>query len=266
MVTVAVAQFGPTARVNDNLAVIQRLVAEAAQRGAKLVVLPEESMLAYRHVEGSLADAVSGAWPVFVDELSSLAEKHGVHVVAGGFEPSETDKPFNTLLAVNDQGEQVATYRKLHLYDAFKNRESDDISAGDRGLVTLELEGITWGLQTCYDIRFPEVARALTLRGAQALITPAAWFSGDHKKAHWQSLVSVRAVENTVWVVAADTVGPDTIGHSTIVDPLGLPVAELATEPEGVAMAEITTDRVDEVRATVPVLANRRTDVSDLDN
>ena len=206
---ISVGQFGPAGRVEDNLAVVGRLAARAAREGADLLVLPEETMFTFRAVEGGFAAAVTGAWEPFTEGLARLARHHGLAIVAGGYEPAVGDRPYNTLVAVDAEGAVIGAYRKLHLYDAFDHRESDLITPGDRGIVVVEVAGVRVGLQTCYDLRFPEVSRALAAAGAEVLAIPAAWFAGEHKVDHWRTLLRARAVENTVWVAAADTMpGP----------------------------------------------------------
>lgn len=258
---ISVGQFRPTGVLQENLSSMRRLAASAQEDGAELVLFPEESMFTIRHVSGPLAEVVSREWDEFVGGLQQIAEDLQIAVVAGGYEPSGADLPYNTLVAVDETGEVAGTYRKLHLYDAFKYKESDRIQPGDAGLLTVTLGGLTFGLMTCYDLRFPEVARSLAVAGAEVLLVPAAWFKGDHKIDHWQTLLKARAVENTVWVVAAGTRSDNTVGHSAIVDPLAIPVAHLGEEAEAVATAEVTRERIDEVRSFLPVLQNRRTDV-----
>ena len=258
---ISVGQFGPVGDVEANLAVMARLAARAAGEGADLLVLPEEAMLGAREVGEEFPDAVATAWEPFAAGLAALAREHGIAVVAGGYEPGPDRRPYNTLLAVGADGARLGAYRKLHLYDAFAHRESDRITPGDGGVAAIELGGLRLGLLTCYDLRFPELSRRLAVEGADVLVIPAAWFSGEHKVDHWRTLLQARAVENTVWVAAADTCSDGTVGHSMIVDPLALPVAELADEREAVVTAEVTRERIDEVREFLPSLANRRTDV-----
>lgn len=259
---ISVGQFRPTGVIEENLEVIRRLTAEAAEDGAELVVFPEESMLTQRHlVTDTFAEAVDTEWQQFVDALKALAREHEIAIIAGGYEPSASPRPYNTLVAVDGAGTELGTYRKLHLYDAFKHRESDTITPGDGDLLSVRIGDLTFGLLTCYDLRFPELARRLAVDGADVLVVPAAWFKGDHKVDHWQTLLRARAVENTVWVVAADTCSDSTIGHSAIVDPLALPVAALEDEREALVAAEVTRERIEDVRSFLPVLENRRTDV-----
>ena len=187
-----------------------------------------------------------------------LAAELGIAVVAGGYESSGEDRPYNTLVLIDATGRIAGTYRKLHLYDAFSYSESTRIKPGDGGVLVAEVGGIKVGLMTCYDIRFPELARALTDQGADLLAVPAAWFKGEHKIEHWETLLKARAIENTVWVAAAGTSSRHTVGHSAILDPMGVPQAFLEDEAEGVVTAEVTRKRIDDVREFLPVLQNRR--------
>ena len=186
---ISVGQFGPVGDVEENLAVMARLAARAAGEGADLLVLPEEAMLGAREVGEQFPDAVATAWEPFAAGLAALAREHGIAVVAGGYEPGPDRRPYNTLLAVGADGARLGAYRKLHLYDAFAHRESDRISPGDGGVAAIEFGGLRLGLLTCYDLRFPELSRRLAVEGADVLVIPAAWFSGEHKVEHWRTLL-----------------------------------------------------------------------------
>lgn len=261
---ISVAQFAPTGDVFENIETLDRLAGQAKADGAELVLFPEESMLAITRAGDGFKDAVARDWTRFVQRLSFIAAGHGIAVVAGGYESNGDDAPFNTVLAVDATGAIVSTYRKIHLYDAFSFKESSRITAGPADQrSTFELGGLTFGLMTCYDIRFPELARDLALQGADVLLIGAAWYKGEQKLSHWRTLLKARAVENTVWVAAAGTAGESTIGYSAIIDPLAHPVDYLEDEPEGLVTAEVTRQRVDEVREFLPVLANRRIGVPD---
>lgn len=254
---IAVGQFAPTADTAENLETMQRMAGEAAASGAELVVFPEEAMCSERLIEEGFEDMVLRTWSGFVQELSFLAARTGVAVIAGGYEGSGDGRPYNTLVTVDAQGAILGTYRKLHLYDAFRHRESDRIRPGDKGITVVRVGELSVGMITCYDLRFPEICRAVVDAGAELLAVPAAWFAGEHKVDHWQALLKVRAIENTVWVAAADTCSAHTVGRSVVLDPLGVVVAE-AGEQETVLTADVTRERIDEVREVVPVLANRR--------
>jgi len=259
MPRIAVAQFAPGRDREANLATIGRFVARAVERGAGLVVLPEYASWFAPELgpewlgEGEMLDGG------FVGALGALAETHGVHLVAGMVEAAGAPgRVHNTLVAVAPGAGLVATYRKLHLYDAFGMRESEWIAPGEIGEPELfDWEGVRVGLQTCYDVRFPEVSRRLVDAGAELLLVPAEWVRGPLKEHHWRTLVTARAIENTVYVAAADHTPPIGVGTSLIVDPMGVALAALGEE-ESVAIAEVDPERIRRVRETNPALELRR--------
>lgn len=255
---ISVGQFRPGGDVSANLETMRGLARQAAADGAELIVFPEESMFSIGEVEGSLAEAVNAGWSMFVQQLSFIAAELNIAVVAGGYESSGEERPYNTLVLIDAAGRIVDTYRKLHLYDAFSYSESRRIKPGDGGITVVPVGDLTVGLMTCYDLRFPELARALADRGADVVLVPAAWFRGDHKIEHWETLLRARAIENTVWIAAAGTSSPHTIGHSAILDPMGVPQVFLNDEEQGVVTAEVSRKRIKEVREFLPVLQNRR--------
>ncbi|HET7415994.1 MAG TPA: carbon-nitrogen hydrolase family protein [Arthrobacter sp.] len=259
---VSVGQFHPAGVMDENIATMRRLAEDAKADGAGLVVFPEESMFTVGLVEGDFIAAVDDNWSRFVQQLSFVAREVQIAIVAGGYESSGEDRPYNTLVAVDDEGRILDTYRKLHLYDAFSYQESKKIKPGDNGIKTVNIGGLNVGIMTCYDIRFPELARAMADKGVDLIAVAAAWFKGDHKIEHWESLLKVRAIENTVWVAAAGTSSEHCIGHSVILDPMGVPHAYLNDEPEGLVTVDVTKRRIDEVREFLPVLKNRRLETS----
>ena len=172
------------------------------------------------------------------------------------FETAEDpERPLNTLVLVD--GEHEVTYRKIHLYDSFGYKESRTISPGVVEPANTEVRGFPIGLMTCYDLRFPELARALTIAGAEALVVPAAWVAGERKVEHWRTLLRARAIENTVWVVGVGQPGSRYTGHSIVVAPDGDVVVE-ADEHEAVLDAVLDRQAVADVRRTNPSVANRR--------
>ena len=254
----AIAQFGPTIDYPTNIAVMRRLVSEAAEAGAELVIFPEESMLITDGLDRPLRDVVADVWPVFTADLAATAQSHAIALIAGGYEPNGTDRPNNTLVAFDSAGVKIAEYRKLHLYDAFAYKESAYVTPGTVLPPVFDVNGIRVGLINCYDIRFPELARHLFQEGAELLTVSAAWVAGPHKEDHWLTLARARAIENTVWLAAAGTISDECIGRSIIVDPLGLVVADLGTHPAAIAVIDISRERTDEVRGALPALDNRR--------
>ena len=255
---VSVGQFSPSGEVRDNLETMRVLAGKARAEGSELIIFPEESMFSIGRVEGALSDAVDASWTTFVQQLSLLAAELEIAVVAGGYESSGEERPFNTLVLIDATGRIVDTYRKLHLYDAFSYAESDRIKPGDGGVKVMQVGDLRVGVMTCYDLRFPELGRALADLDADLLAVPAAWFKGEHKIEHWETLLKARAIENTLWVAAAGTSSRHTVGHSMILDPMGVPLAALDEEQAAVATTEITKQRIDEVREFLPVLKNRR--------
>jgi predicted amidohydrolase len=220
-----------------------------------LVVLPEAFARDFGEAGsdvGPYAESLDGA---FATELAAVAAAHNTTVVAGMFETSgDPARPYNTLLV---RGAATAAYRKIHLYDSFGYREYDRLHAGELTPVLLDLGPFRIGLMTCYDLRFPELARALVDRGAEVLVAPSAWVAGPRKVEHWRTLVRARAIENTVFVVAAGQPGPRYTGHSLVVDPLGDVLAE-AGEEAAVLRATLERGALDRARDANPSLANRR--------
>ena len=255
----AVGQFVPGVDVNANLASIAELAASASVRGASLVVVPEYSSYFTPTMGQDWLDAAEPLDGRFVYGLAAIARRHGIHLVAGMLET--TDDPgrlSNTLVALDPGGELVAVYRKLHLYDAFGQCESDWVRAGEIAPPqTFAWGGLSVGMQTCYDLRFPEVTRTLVDAGADLVLVPSEWVRGPLKEHHWRTLVTARAIENTIYVAAADHAPPIGVGNSMIVDPMGVELATIG-EVTGIAVAEVSVDRVRAVRALNPALRLRR--------
>ena len=271
-VPVAILQFAAGLDPADNLAALRRLAdAAVAHPGApsgdetdrpRLLVAPEASMSDFGPPERPLAPVAQRLDGPFVSGLATIAQRARATVVAGMFERADGEDPdtgrvFNTLVVVDERGDLVASYRKIHLYDAFGYRESDRLLPGPVRPHTIEVGGIRFGLMTCYDLRFPEQAASLVAAGASALVVPAAWLVGPHKVEHWATLVRARAVETTSYVVAAGQCGPHYCGRSMIVDPMGVAVAELGAA-EGTAVAALDPETVGRVRDLNPTLRNRR--------
>ena len=259
-VAVAVLQFAPGAERDENLATIARLAADAAARGALLAVAPEYSSYFTPEMDASWREHAESLHGPFARGLAGIAAELGIHLVAGMVEliPGEEQRVANTLVAFDDAGELVACYRKQHLYDAFGQRESDWIVPGplDQAPV-FGWKGFTVGLQTCYDVRFPEVTRRLVDAGADLVLLPSEWVRGPLKEHHWRTLVTARAIENTVFVVAADHAPPVGAGNSMVVDPMGVELVTVG-EATDVGVAWVSPERVAAARRTNPALALRR--------
>jgi predicted amidohydrolase len=257
-ILVAVAQFAPAADVGANLVAIEGLATRATDRGARVVVFPEYSSFFEAEMGQTFVDAAQPLDGEFVTALGALARRLGIHLVAGLSEVADSTHFSNTLVALDDSGSLVATYRKLHLYDAFGQRESDWVVPGTIDVPqTFDVEGFSIGLETCYDLRFPEVTRILVDAGADIVLVPAEWVRGPLKEHHWRTLVTARALENTIYVAAADHTPPSGVGNSMVVDPSGVEIVTIGEE-RGVAIAEIRRERLTDVRRVNPALRLRR--------
>jgi predicted amidohydrolase len=256
---VAVAQFAAGRDVESNTAACGALIAQAAGSGADLVILPEVSMYFDPRREGGPGPHGQSLDGTFATAIAKAARTHGVAVIAGMLEATHgSAKDYNTVIVADPTGQQLGLYRKIHLYDAFGFRESDTYLPGPSQLPPVfDIAGLRVGVLTCYDLRFPEAFRWVVDAGAEVVALPAAWIVGPGKEAHWQTLLSARAIENTVYLAGAGQTGPVCCGRSAIIDPAGVAIAGLAEAP-GVAMGEVSRERIDEVRAVNPSLANRR--------
>jgi deaminated glutathione amidase len=247
---VRVHQWASGLDTDDNRA----RLAEVAP-GADLVVLPEAFARDFGQAGSDVSSFAEPADGPFAREVARVADATSCTVVAGMFEVADDpDRPFNTLVA---GGPSSATYRKIHLYDSFGYRESDRLTGGPVEPVVVDVAGWQVGLMTCYDLRFPELARRLVDAGAEVLVVPAAWLPGDRKVAHWRTLLAARAIENTCFVVGAGQPEPRYVGHSAVIGPLGDVLAE-ADGAEQVIDAVLDRADLDEARRTNPSLANRR--------
>jgi predicted amidohydrolase len=230
-------------------------VAEVAS-DSDLVVWPEAFARDFGKPGSDLAAYAEPLDGPFVSALETLARQHEVALLAGMFEQSDDPaRPWNTLVLAAPAGR--STYRKMHLYDSFGYRESDVLSAGGTDPVVTDVAGFRVGLMTCYDLRFPELGRALVDAGAEVLVVPAAWVAGPRKVDHWRTLVQARAIENTVYVVAVGQPGPRYTGHSMVVAPTGDVLAEAGDEPATLA-AVLDRAVLDDARRENPSLGNRR--------
>ncbi|WP_202872778.1 deaminated glutathione amidase [Kribbella soli] len=257
---VAAAQFVASIDWQENLDTATQLIKQADADGIDLLVLPEGVLARFIEERERIREHAQPLDGPFVTGLRKATEGLELTVVVGIHEKSDNDKPFNTLVVLKD-GDITGLYRKLHLYDAFSQLESDNVTPADVVPELIDVNGFKVGLMTCYDVRFPELSRLLALDGADVLVLPAAWVKGPLKEHHWQTLVTARALENTVYVVASGECGQRNIGQSLIVDPLGVPLAQAAEEPATIT-AVVSTQRLTDARRRLPVLTNRRFSVS----
>lgn len=200
----------------------------------------------------SFAESMDGPFVTAVEEGARAA---GVSVVAGMFRVGDDPRrPYNTLVV---RGQSAAAYDKIHLYDSFGYKESDQLLPGGWAPVVVEIGGFRVGLMTCYDLRFPELGRALVDAGAEVLVIPAAWVAGERKVDHWLTLARARAIENTVYVVAVGQPAPRYTGHSTVISPWGDVIAQAGPDEE-VLTAVLERETIRAARHANPSLDNRR--------
>ncbi|WP_427385062.1 carbon-nitrogen hydrolase family protein [Janibacter sp. G56] len=258
---VAAGQISSTRDTRENLASIAEVVARAGAAGARLVVLPEAAMASFEMKLSVVAQPLDGP---FADALRGIAERHGVVLVTGMFTPADEAGPdgrervHNTLL-VTGPGVEETTYRKVHLYDAFGTKESDTVAPGDE-YVTVEVDGWTVGLATCFDVRFAEQFTELGRRGADLVVLPASWGDGPGKAEQWDLLCQARAHDAQAWLLSCgqawtshSTKGPYGIGRSALVHPSGAVRARLGGEPD-LLVATIDRAVVAKVREVTPIL------------
>lgn len=264
----AVIQLTSTTDVARNLAAADEHVRAAAADGARLVLLPEK-WTAYgpgREV-AALAQPLDGP---AVSWARALASELGIDLIAGSMAETadgttDDGRTRNTSVHAGPDGELHAVYRKIHPFDVLVDgttyRESDFERPGDEAVLTSTADGLGIGMSVCFDLRFPELYRVLTLRGARILVVPSA-FTLATTRDHWEPLLRARAIENQCFVLAANQIGEHapglrTGGRSMIVDPWGVVLAQ-APDREGHVLADLDTDAQDRVREDLPALANRR--------
>ncbi len=274
MTQVAAIQMVSTPDISGNLAEAEKLLRDAADKGAKIAVLPENFAVLATGQMLEAGEKESGDEPVIRGFLSQQAKTLGIWIVGGSLpmatrvDGSEVSGRVRAVCMVyNDQGEEVGRYDKIHLFDAMVDdshgqyRESDTFEPGDQ-VVTVDTPAGRLGVAVCYDLRFPELFRALREKGAEWVCLPSAftWQTGD---AHWHALIRARAIENQVWMVAPGQGGQNssrrkTYGHSLVCDPWGKIVDEIEEEGPGVAIADLDPERLKQVRESMPVWQHRR--------
>ena len=262
----ALVQMKSSVNKEQNLAYSLELINEAAKNKARLICFPEFQM-AYSPPEQKpealhkIAEKINGN---FISTLSYSAKQNKINVIATIYEIINTNKQnhkvFDTAIIINDLGKLQSVYRKVHLYDALGFKESKKLVAGSIIERPTRTSVGNLGLLICYDMRFPEISRILTVNGASILVSPSAWVAGFMKREHWEIMVKARAIENGVYVIAPNQVGNIYCGHSMVIDPFGSTLVDMGNR-EGIEIIDIDSSRIDTIRRTLPLLMNRRTDV-----
>jgi deaminated glutathione amidase len=264
-IRVACVQMTSRSDKAANLETAQRLVSQAASTGADVIVLPEKwNAIGDAAVYHATAEPLDGGPSVAA--MSEWSRRHGITLVGGSIAERREgrEKLSNTSVVFDPEGQVVAVYRKIHLFDVEVGgvvyRESEAEEPGDEPVVA-EAEDWKIGLTVCYDVRFPELYRILALEGAE-LVTVPAHFTTPTGKDHWHVLMRARAIENQLYVVAAAQIGETlpgkpAYGRSLIVDPWGIVIAQ-APDEETVISAELDRAHLQSIRAKLPSLANRQ--------
>lgn len=264
---IALVQMRSTESKEDNLKASIDYIGEAADRKASLVCFPEFQMAFSSSKQSSkdlatkVAEYVEGG--NFISALCRAAKHNKINVIATIYEKNRDRNEFrvhDTAVLINHNGKIASVYRKLHLYDALGFKESSKLIQGN--IIEKPVSTVVGkvGLMICYDIRFPEMSRILTVNGAALLVAPSAWVQGIMKEEHWKTMVMARAIENGSYMIAPDQVGNIYSGRSMVADPFGTVVLDMG-DKQGIDIVEIDKNRVMEVRKSLPLLKNRRVDV-----
>ena len=258
---IALAQIATGTDPSANLNLVEEFTRRAADDGARLVLFPEATMCRFGVPLGGVAEPLDGPWAAAVRDIAAAA---GVVVMAGMFTPSDDGRVRNTLVATGPGVD--AHYHKIHLYDAFGFTESRTVAPGFDP-VTITVDGLTIGLTTCYDIRFPELYVELARRGAQLITVHASWGSGPGKLEQWTLLARARALDTTGYLAAVDQAypgediakaGPTGVGGSLLVSPTGEVLTAAGADPE-LLVFDIDPGTAEQARDTIAVLQNRST-------
>jgi len=270
MKKVAAVQMASGPNIDANLLESERLIQKAVERGAELVVLPENFALMGMSEQDKVTIREKDGEGRIQDFLADQSRRHGLWIVGGTLpiESPRPDKVYAACLLFNDKGERVARYDKVHLFDVRifcsgeSYNESETILNG-RDVVVADTPFGRLGLAVCYDLRFPELFRRMLNEGMELVALPSA-FTAITGRAHWENLIRARAIENLCYVVAAaqggyHLNGRETWGHSMVVDPWGT-VIEQVPQGAGVVVADIDQAQLDSIRRNFPVLDHRRID------
>ena len=264
---IAVVQMDSRNDKGANVKYACQCIDEAAANGAKLISFPEVMNLSGKNIgEGGGYENIPG---YTTEILMAKAKEHKMYIHSGSFckAVEGENRAYNTSVIIDPEGKIIGEYHKLHPFDITMpdgtvNKESNRIRPGDEIVVTDTALG-KLGMSICYDIRFPELYRIMTLEGAQVIFTPAS-FTMSTGKEHWECILRTRAIENACYIVAADQIGQKheflAYGHSMVIDPWGTVIAK-ARDEAGMFYADIDLDYEDKIRQKVPVLKNRRSDI-----
>ena len=253
-------------RQDGKSGIVNRLYQRSLKKKSSMICFPEFQM-AYSPMSMSAKQLSEKAESVndgnFIATLRKAAKVNKISIISTIYEKNGSrfdNRVYDTAVLIDSNGEISSIYRKLHLYDALGFKESDKMMAGNMIEKPVKTSVGNLGLMICYDIRFPEMSRILTVKGANILVSPSAWVHGVMKEEHWQTLLKARAIENGSYMIAPNQIGNIFSGRSMAVDPFGVVLLDMGNR-EGMEVVEIDKPRVQKVRELLPLLKNRRTDV-----
>lgn len=261
--TIALIQCESRDQTNENLKTAEYYIKKARQAGAVLAVFPEYFMLSNLIAPEDYVRQSQTIPGPFVNAMAALAIRYDLWLLFGMNERATVnpEKSYNTLVLLDNKGAIRGTYRKTHLFDAFHWKESDSTLPGDCFFVPVRTPFGILGLGTCYDLRFPELARYEALHKTEVLIYPAAWVKGNQKEIQWKSLLAARAIENGIYVLGCSQYTEDTyLGHSCAFGPFGQMLTEGSSKEE-MLLVPIEPDQTKEAQKIIPALTNRRRDL-----
>ena len=260
---IGVVQFKASTNKENNLKKIISFISKASSKNATLCAFPEFMMFYTNSSQSStqlakLAETINGK---FVSAISNASKENRIQVIGSFYEKSrKKNRVYDTSFIINESGEIISTYRKIHLYDALGFRESDKMIPGSKIAKPVATSIGKVGMMICYDLRFPEMSRLLAVAGSEVLVAPSAWVKGKMKEEHWISINKTRAIENGCYVIAPDQVGNIYCGRSLVVDPFGKVLLDMKKK-QGISFVDIDLKKIHETRKILPLLQNRRTDV-----
>lgn len=264
---VALVQMRSSENKEENLKASVDFISRAADRKASLICFPEFQMAFSplkqppEDLANNVAEYIDGG--NFISALCRSAKRNKIGVIATVYERNKNKnefKVYDTAVVINKKGQITSVYRKLHLYNALGFRESDKLIQGNAIEKPVSTSVGNIGLMICYDIRFPEMSRILTVNGADILVVPSAWVYGIMKEDHWRTMIMARAIENGSYIIAPDQVGNIFSGRSMVADPFGTVLLDMG-DKQGMDVVEIDKSRVRKVRESLPLLKNRRLDI-----
>ena len=263
MSKIALVQFKASTEKKKNIPKILDYIRQAAKNHADMCTFPEYMMFYTPSTQSAkqLAQQAETIKGDFVSAVAKCAKENSISVVGTMYEKSrKKDRVYDTSFIVNKNGKVIGKYRKIHLYDALGFKESSKMSPGSLIPMPTKTSVGKLGMMICYDLRFPEMSRALASAGTEILVAPSAWVNGPMKEEHWITLNKSRAIENGCYVIAPDHLGHVYSGRSIAVDPYGRILLDMKKR-QGIGYVNISLENVHKTRKKLPLLKNRRTDI-----